>query len=190
MKQTLNVVSPLIDLNTIPLSDNKPAEKKSLFDSPIDFIKQLYPVAKKSAEALGINPKILLAQAALETGWGKYVMHSGEGEASHNLFGIKSNKSWSGDTVAIDTLEVAKGEFKTTKAVFKMYQSFEKSFEDYVDLIKNNPRYQQAVEGVGDATEYLSSLQSAGYATDPNYAQKILSIFKRDIIQQADKFVQ
>ncbi len=173
-----------------PKVDSKPAEKKPLFETPEAFISQLYPLAKKSAEELGVDPKVLLSQAALETGWGQYVMHSADGKASHNLFGIKSNKSWGGDEVLVNTLEVEQGEFKTIKAAFKMYQNFEKSFEDYVNFIKNNPRYQQALELVDDAASYLSNLQSAGYATDPNYASKILSIFNRDIMQQADQLVE
>jgi len=185
LNNTPNTNIPLMDVNDSVKPLTKPAEKKALFESPIDFVKQLYPMAKKSAESLGVNPKILLAQAALETGWGKYVMHSGDGKASHNLFGIKSNKSWQGDSVVVDTLEVEKGQFKSIKATFKMYQNFEKSFDDYVSFIKENPRYKQALEVVDDVAEYLSSLQSAGYATDPNYASKILSIFNRDVVQDA-----
>ncbi len=157
------------------------AEKKSLFDNATDFINQLLPHAKKVADKIGLDPKLLIAQAALETGWGQYIMHDSDGRPSHNLFGIKSNNQWQGPSVKIDTLEVEKGEFVKTKGEFRMYENFEKSFSDYIDFLQNNPRYQAALKVVKNATQFIQSLQSAGYATDPNYANKILRIFKTDM---------
>lgn len=156
-------------------------EKKSLFEDAADFINQLLPQAKKAAELIGLDPKLLIAQAALETGWGKYIMHDNHGRPSHNLFGIKTNSEWQGESVKIDTLEVENGEFVKTKDNFRMYESFEKSFADYVDFLQSNPRYQAALDVVNDAKQFVKSLQSAGYATDPNYANKILRIFKTDM---------
>ncbi|MBV1910137.1 MAG: flagellar assembly peptidoglycan hydrolase FlgJ [Kangiellaceae bacterium] len=157
------------------------AEKKSLFDSAKNFISELLPAAKRFAEKLGVEPELLVAQAALETGWGKYIMHNKAGQPSYNLFGIKGGTNWNGNTVKIDTLEVEKGSFVKKKDDFRMYDSFENSFSDYVDFIKNSPRYQSALTKVSDAKGYLESLQESGYATDPEYANKILRIFEQDI---------
>ena len=157
------------------------AEKKSLFDNAADFINQLLPHARKIADKIGLDPKLLIAQAALETGWGQYIMHDSHGRPSHNLFGIKSNSKWQGPSVKIDTLEVEKGEFVKTKSEFRVYENFEKSFADYIDFLQNNPRYKAALKVVDNATQFIQSLQSAGYATDPNYANKILRIFNSDM---------
>lgn len=168
------------ELVELPSKSTK-VEKKSLFENAADFIKKLLPHAEKVAEKIGLDPKLLVAQAALETGWGKYIMHDSHGRPSHNLFGIKSSAQWRGASVKVDTLEVENGEFVKTRDDFRMYDSFEKSFADYVEFLQSNPRYQTALEVVKDAKQFVQSLQSAGYATDPNYANKILKIFKTDM---------
>lgn len=162
--------------------------KKSLFERASDFVEQLLPFAEKSAKKMNVDPRILLAQAALETGWGKFIMHDGKGTSSNNLFGIKGNNNWQGDQVKINTLEVEKGELVKQKESFRMYQSFEKSFDDYVEFLNANPRYQKALSVVDDLKNYTQSLQKAGYATDPDYASKIMRIFNQDVIQQAGDF--
>jgi len=173
-----------------PVSNNTPvifeakvkgnAEKKSLFDNAKSFIDELLPFAKKVSDKIGLDPKLLIAQAALETGWGKFIMHDEKGQASHNLFGIKSNNGWKGDDVSINTLEVEKGEFVKKKESFRMYESFEESFKDFINFIESNPRYQSAIESANDAKSFIHSLQSAGYATDQNYANKIINILNRE----------
>ena len=174
-----NKTNPISTLETVPsVALVKPA-KKSLFADARAFVSKLFPMAEKAAAAIGVDPKIILAQAALETGWGKYVMHNENGQASHNLFGIKSSNQWQGDTVNIDTVEVEKGEMVKKKQPFRMYDSFEKSFSDYVDFLNTNPRYNSALKAVENAEEFVNKLQSAGYATDPNYAKKIIRIFKQ-----------
>jgi flagellar protein FlgJ len=160
--------------------------KQSLFKSATEFVESLAPMAKKLASSLGIDPRVLLAQSALETGWGKYVMHDKTGLSSNNLFGIKDGNNWSGNKVEIETLEVENNELVKKKDEFRMYESIEASFTDYMNFLKSNPRYQNALQSVGNVAEYLENLQSAGYATDPNYASKILRIFKQDIIQNSN----
>lgn len=166
-------------LDTNPPSNLVKPEKKSLFADAKAFVSKLLPFAEKAAAAIGVDPKIILAQAALETGWGKYVMHNENGQASHNLFGIKSSNHWQGDSVSIDTVEVENGEVVKKKQPFRMYDSFEKSFSDYVEFLHNNPRYSSALKSVKNAEEFVNKLQSAGYATDPNYAKKIIRIFRQ-----------
>jgi len=155
--------------------------KKSLFENASQFVKELLPMAQKVAQTIGVDPKLLVAQAALETGWGKFIMHNQQGESSNNLFGIKSGAKWTGESVNVNTLEVEKGVFIKVKDDFRMYDSFEKSFSDYVDFLQTNPRYQSALNVVKDAKQFIQSLQQAGYATDPNYANKILKIFNKDM---------
>jgi len=157
------------------------SSKKPLFNSSAEFVQQLLPMATKVAKKIGVDPKLLLAQAALETGWGKYIMHDDKGQPSNNLFGIKSGTSWKGSSAKVDTLEVDKGTFVKVKDDFRMYDDFEKSFSDYVKFLQTNPRYESALNVVKDAKQFVESLQSAGYATDPNYAKKILQIFNTDI---------
>lgn len=155
------------------------------FESPSEFIQKLMPAAKQAAQKLGLEPLALLAQAALETGWGQRTFKTAEGNNSFNFFGIKAHNSWQGDVAVVDTLEYRQGVAQKEKAKFRAYDSPEQSLGDYVDFIKSNPRYQQAVAMADNPKAYFQQLQAAGYATDPNYAQKILSVFNSDTFKQA-----
>ncbi|MCW8091808.1 flagellar assembly peptidoglycan hydrolase FlgJ [Alteromonas sp. ASW11-130] len=156
--------------------------KAPMFDDQESFIQALYPHAREAAELLGTDPKAIIAQAAVETGWGKFIIHDAKGNSSHNLFGIKANRSWEGKQAIVDTLEFEGGVAKKHKAAFRAYESIKEAVHDYVDFIRSQPRYQQAVENGADTQSYFSELQRAGYATDPNYADKIMAVFKSDII--------
>lgn len=160
-------------------------EKKALFSQAEEFISSLLPYAKNAARKLDLDPKLLIAQAALETGWGKFIMHDDAGKPGYNLFGIKAGKSWQGESIKIDTLEVENQQFKKVKASFRKYQNFAQSFDDYVDFVKQDPRYSKAVSLRKKPAEYIEQLQKSGYATDPNYASKIMSIFKENILNKA-----
>lgn len=164
-------------------TESKPF-KAALFEKAQDFIEQLMPLAKKAASKLNLDPRILVAQAALETGWGKFIMHDQEGNPGFNLFGIKANNNWQGKAIHIDTLEVENQQFKKVNAAFRQYQSFEQSFEDFINFIQSNPRYHKAVEVAEDTHQFVNQLQNSGYATDPKYAQKILRIFNNQQLQQ------
>ncbi len=156
--------------------------KSQAFSNAQSFIEQLYPVAEEAARRLGIEPKALLAQAALETGWGQHMIHTNEGRNTHNLFGIKANKAWQGDRALVDTVEVEQGVAKTQKAPFRVYAGFDDSMQDYVNFVQQNPRYQQAVLKTSEPEVYFNELQKAGYATDPKYAEKIMSVLKSDVL--------
>ena len=170
-------------LATKEVNDIAKPEKKAVFSGVSDFVESLMPFAKEAADKLNLDPRILLAQAALETGWGKYVMHDGQGKPGFNMFGIKAGDDWQGDSINIETLEVENQAFKKVKANFRQYQSFAESFNDYVDFVTSSPRYQNAVNAATNARDYLNELQNSGYATDPNYASKILRIFKENNFQ-------
>jgi flagellar protein FlgJ len=158
------------------------AFKDSVFASPQEFVKALYPHAVEAAKALNIDPKAMIAQAAVETGWGKSLIHKNNGENSHNLFGIKADKRWDGEKATVDTLEFVNNMPKKQQASFRSYGSFSHSMEDYVNFIQSNPRYEQAIGKTDTPKDYFDALQNAGYATDPNYAEKVMSVFNGNIL--------
>ncbi len=144
--------------------------------SPEEFVRGVWDHAVNAAKELGLDPLVLVAQSALETGWGKKVIQSAGGVSSLNLFGVKADDSWRSETASVNTLEFHDGVASMEKASFRVYDSIASSFEDYVSFLKSNPRYQYALEKVADTKEFLTGLQDAGYATDPGYADKIMGI--------------
>lgn len=150
-----------------------------------EFVSQLRPHALEAARALGVDPNLLLAQAALETGWGQAVIKNGHGENSFNLFNIKADKSWQGKQAKALTLEFDGTSARKEMAGFRAYGSYKQSFDDYVNFIKNNPRYSEALKKAGNAGQYIRELQQAGYATDPRYAEKVMSIYHNQSAAEA-----
>lgn len=165
-------------------------EKLPISQSQQAFVNLLKPHAEKAAKELDVNPDVLIAQVALETGWGKHVIHSQKGENSFNLFNIKAGEKWQGKTVNVSTREYQDGVTYYERADFKRYQNYADSFADYVSLIKNNSRYQQALSAGKDSGAYAQALQKAGYATDPDYADKIKQLLKTDAISAMDDLGQ
>lgn len=153
------------------------------FDSPLEFVKTLWTEAKQASERLGVHPAVLIAQAALETDWGRKIIRHENGQTSFNLFNIKTGSSWNKDSVTVKTLEYKNGIVNKERAAFRSYDSFAESFEDYVKLLKNNSRYDLAVQSSANPKKFLQGLQAGGYATDPNYAKKILNILDGNIFQ-------
>ncbi|CAH9065896.1 Peptidoglycan hydrolase FlgJ [Pseudoalteromonas holothuriae] len=154
------------------------------FKDPESFVGALWSHAKEAAQKIGLNPAVMVAQAALETGWGKHVIAKPDGSSSFNLFNIKSDKSWYGESAKKLTLEFEQGLPVQKQAHFRAYDSIKESISDYVDFLQNNPRYEQALKKVKEPAQYLDALQEAGYATDPNYAQKIKSVLQRGEFKQ------
>lgn len=144
------------------------------------FIRELWPHAAASAKELGVAADVLIAQAALETGWGKKMIHDQQGGNAFNLFGIKAGNSWQGERVSVSTVEYRDGIAQRERASFRAYASLQESMNDYVAFLTQNPRYQRALEKAGDSAAFLQELQKAGYATDPSYADKIGNIMMRD----------
>ena len=154
---------------------------KTRFNSSEEFITTMLPMAEKAAERLGIEPRFLVAQAALETGWGKSMIRQADGSNSHNLFGIKAT-GWKGASATVTTTEYVNGKATREKAGFRAYDSFEQSFDDFVSLLENNDRYRTAIQvasNTGDSERFVKELQKAGYATDPQYARKISQIARK-----------
>lgn len=157
----------------------EPADATDMDTRQQRFVESLRPHAERAARRLGTTPEVLLAQAALETGWGRHVVGGANGQASHNLFSIKADRSWDGNTVTQRTLEVFDGKPVRVSAAFRAYANVGAAFDDYVSFIQQNPRYERALQRAADPRAYVQELQRAGYATDPSYAQKILQIHGR-----------
>ncbi|WP_250625276.1 flagellar assembly peptidoglycan hydrolase FlgJ [Pinirhizobacter soli] len=149
------------------------------------FVKDLAPHAIEAAKKLGVSVRVVLAQAALETQYGKHMPKAGNGDSSFNLFGIKAGSSWDGGKVNVPTVEYQGGVAVRTRAAFRAYDSPSGSFSDYADLIANSPRYAQAVGKGDDAYGYAKALVAGGYATDPSYASKVAAIANSDGMRQA-----
>lgn len=151
-----------------------------------EFVSDLMPFARQVEKELGVSHKAVLAQAALESGWGRHAIRKPDGSNSFNLFGIKADSAWNGDRVATRTLEVEDGVARRTTASFRSYQSLGEAARDYADFIRSNPRYSQAIEHGSDPHAYAQELQRAGYATDPDYAKKIGDIIDSRALRITD----
>jgi flagellar protein FlgJ len=158
------------------------ARQSEVFSSPEQFVERLMPLAEKASDALGVDPRVLVAQAALETGWGRAIIRDANGQSSNNLFNIKAGTGWQGERVAVQTMEYRNGLPQPERAEFRAYASLEQSLDDYVQFIQDNPRYEDALSQAGKPVAYLQELQRAGYATDPEYADKIEQIFSGNLL--------
>lgn len=163
-------------------------EKQQAFESPEHFIQQLYPAAEKIAKEMGVSPKAIISQAALETGWGKFMIQSETGEKgsqenSFNFFGIKADSRWNGDKVTVTTHEYRDGQRVTEKADFRSYPSIEAGLKDYAEFLQAQ-RYEKAMAAGENIEQYATELQQAGYATDPKYAQKITRIANSELMNK------
>ena len=152
--------------------------------TPEGFVASIWPHAERAARELGVNPRALVAQAALETGWGRRNIKRANGGNSHNLFGIKAT-GWKGESATAATHEYVDGQRRNETASFRAYGSPAESFGDYVRMLKNSPRYQAALKAGTDVRGFAQGLQRAGYATDPGYAAKIAAIAAGPTIDRA-----
>lgn len=141
-----------------------------------NFVQDLWPQAQDAGTLLGIDPRHLIAQAALETNWGQSLPKGPSGGTSNNLFGIKATADWTGASVTSGTQEFSNGVASNTTAQFKAYATPTQSFQDYVSLLRNNPRYAAALNTGSDVHAFAAALQRGGYATDPEYANKIAAV--------------
>ena len=154
------------------IRDRSSIDIETIAGNPDAFIQSLMPYAQAPAQKLGVDPRLLVAQAALETGWGKSLERDGHG---FNLFGIKAGKSWEGEQTVHPTHEVYNQQIVREKSAFRQYESVQESFDDYVQLIER--RYEEATKAKGSPQEYMKHLAQNGYATDPAYADKVLAVY-------------
>ena len=147
-------------------------------DSPVStsqaaFVRQHETAARAAEAQSGIPAAFMVAQAAHESGWGRHEIRNPDGSSSHNLFGIKAGTSWKGAVTNITTTEVIDGQPRKVVAKFRAYESYEASFRDYAQLMKDSPRYAPVLAAGNSASDFAQGLQRAGYATDPDYADKL-----------------
>jgi flagellar protein FlgJ len=155
-----------INQRSVPPPAATPERRTWVPATPAEFASALQPEAEAAAKRLGVQPAVLLAQSALETGWGKHVSADRQG-SSNNFFNIKAGPDWHGPTVTVQTIEYRDGVAVREAATFRAYASPAESFADYVQLIEGSPRYSAARAEAADGERYLRELQRAGYATDP-----------------------
>lgn len=162
---------------------NSVRAQEKTWQNSTEFVEQLRPHAQRAAERLGVDAKVILAQAALETGWGEQVPADGRG-TSFNVFGIKAQSDWSGERIWSNTLEYTGEFFESSREPFRRYQSLSDSVDDYINFLQVNPRYQNALEAAPEGAEsFVRELGLAGYATDPEYADKILGVMRSERLQ-------
>lgn len=171
-------VNPFAQANVASADSQDSAEQRAE-----QFIRDVWPYAERAASALGVDTEVLLAQSALETGWGRHVPLKADGSSSYNLFGIKADQRWQGERVEIVTREFRHGVMQQEKAQFRAYDSLPEALNDYVEFIRGNPRYQKALQHGYDSEAYARELQQAGYATDPDYARKINRVRNSELLQ-------
>jgi flagellar protein FlgJ len=139
------------------------------------FVEQILPHARMAAMQLGVDERSVIAQAALETGWGTSKPADGSG-TSNNYFGIKAGTHWRGPAVTSDTTEFTDGVAGSERASFRSYRNIAENVGDYVHLLTNNPRYAAALNTGSDVRAFANALQRGGYATDPRYAEKLVAV--------------
>ncbi|KEY90989.1 flagellar rod assembly protein/muramidase flgJ [Candidatus Photodesmus blepharus] len=160
--------------------------ESTYFNSQEGFVTLMQPYADQFAKVLGVSSSLLLAQAALETGWGQKIAQNVNG-SSKNLFNIKADKTWQGDKLVKQVLEYHCGMPVKEKAVFRSYRTYRDSFNDYVNFLDQNPRYRKALQYSNNDEGFIRTVHKAGYATDPLYADKVLHI--KEHIEQLSKTV-
>jgi peptidoglycan hydrolase FlgJ len=161
------------------------ARAAAIAHSPAEFVKRMMPSIQRAASALGVDPTAMLAQAALETGWGQRLPQAADGSSSHNLFGIKAGDEWTGARATADSMEVINGVAMPRRTTFRAYASVEESVNDFANLLKNSPRYKDVIAGGGNANGYVEAIGKSGYATDPEYGNKLNQILGSDTLQSA-----
>lgn len=165
------------------ITSNKKSGPVVPSESEKAFIEAMAPVAQESYKEHGVLPSITLAQGIIESAWGK----SGLTVQGNNLFGIKADISWTGPVIEMNTQEFVNGQYITVVARWRVYDRWEDSILDHGKFLKENIRYEQA--GVFNAKNYkeqAEALLRAGYATDPNYSNKLCSMIESYSLDQYD----
>jgi len=160
------------------LTRTAPVKASPAWSDPKEFARDVWPHAERAGRKLGVAPEAIVAQAALETGWGKHVMPDKDGGSSFNLFGIKASGGWSGEQVSKQTLEFEDGVPRRQSAKFRAYTDVAGTFDDYTRFLSDNPRYSNVRGHGNDVSGFASALQASGYATDPHYADKITRVLE------------
>ena len=168
----------------LPAPDNPSNKRRGAQSRPAHveaFQNRLQADADRASQMTGIPAKFMLAQAALETGWGKKEIRARDGSSAHNLFGIKAGGNWTGKVVEASTIEYVNGIPQKRIEKFRAYESYAEAFRDYANILRSNPRYEKVLANAQDAHGFAYGLQRAGYATDPHYAEKLSRIINQSL---------
>ena len=151
--------------------------KQKILQQKLDFINEVAPIAQKINKQYGIYPSVTIAQAALESDFGRSVLAA----KYHNLFGVKGSDL--SNTKELETKEYLNGSWVTIKDRFRVYSSIEESITDHSLLFVNgttwnNNQYEHVLAADSPASA-AKALEQDGYATDPTYAQKLIELIKQ-----------
>lgn len=186
---SFNAPVPIVEMNSTAaelIAVSQPeTQLKRLPNQLTDFIEKLLPHAKAVSQSTGIPPHFMLAQAALESGWGKHEIRHADNSPSYNLFGIKAGANWKGGVIETVTTEYINGAPQKVIEKFRTYNSYAEGFNDYAKLLLDNPRYARVLKST-DAATFANGLQRAGYATDPLYADKLIRILNSEALQHQE----
>ncbi len=153
--------------------------------TPAQFVAQVLPSIRRTAAALGVHPLGLLAQAALETGWGQRMPRNADGSPSLNLFGVKAGADWTGARAPATTVEFSGGVATRQRTAFRAYGSIEEGVGDFAKLLATSPRYRDALAAGANPQAYVERIGRSGYATDPEYANKLSQVLNGDTLRAA-----
>ena len=146
-----------------------------------EFVDAMWPHAVAAQRRTGTPAHLVVAQAALESGWGRRQIRTADGSPSHNLFGIKASRNWTGKTVETVTTEFVDGRPIRMRQRFRAYDSYAEAFADWSRLMNRSPRYEGLTRVRHDPAAYAKQMQAAGYATDPAYADKLERTIRRTL---------
>lgn len=171
----LNRTEPAPEPPAVPVA---PAGEKPNPTSAVQrgFVLRHWDQAMAAERATGVPARFIVSQAAFESGWGRHEIKHADGVPSHNLFGVKAGAGWKGRTVDVVTTEYVNGAPKQVVEKFRAYASYADSFRDWSQLMANNPRYAEVLQQGKTGSGFANALQQAGYATDPNYGEKLTRV--------------
>ena len=149
--------------------------------TPLEFIALIGPAAQVCAKKSGVPASVTVAQAALESGWGE----SGLARKGRNLFGVKADASWKGDILTMQTKEFLNGSWVVVTARWRKYSNWQRALDDHAAFLKNNKRYAECFQ-CQSGVDFAQAVAKAGYATDPRYAYKLISIIEKHNLAQLD----
>lgn len=178
-------VAPAAIMPAMPGAASPNAVKPAPSGDTRAFVNDMWPHAAEASRATGIPAHFIIGQAALESGWGAREIRGADGQPSHNLFGIKAGRGWTGRTVDVTTTEYLGDVPRKVVDRFRAYDSYGESFRDYARLLKTNARYAGVIEGSRDAASFARNLQQAGYATDPQYAEKLTRVINGSVLRHS-----
>jgi flagellar protein FlgJ len=170
---------------TAPAASSSASPSTSMLQSATQFVSEVLPTIQRAAHALGVSPLGMLAQAALETGWGQRMPRTADGTPSLNMFGIKADDGWAGARAVASTVEFSGGVATPRQTAFRAYGSIQESVSDFANLLKGSHRYRNAIAAGGNAQAYVNSIGQSGYATDPEYANKLNDILNGSTLRLA-----